>query len=107
MREEEPKAGESVETVPERELVERQMSPEEVGVLKGELDEYTAGLQARVEELNAELAELKTRSVEFEQFARYHEIQDELVDLKKQIDGLTDSSEAIDEQGENTVIKIK
>lgn len=106
-REQEPKVEEPVEIAPKRELVEHQLSPEDVGAFKGEMDEYTVGLQARVDELNAELADLKMKSAEFEQFARYREIQDELAELREQIDGLTDSSEAINEHGDNAIITIK
>jgi uncharacterized protein YukE len=95
------------EAAPEKEETERQLSPEEAQEFKGEMDEYTEGLRAAAAELEAELEGLKAMSPEWESFARAKEIQNELTELQEQIEGLADSSAAIEEAGDEAVIKIK
>lgn len=100
-------AEEKQEAAPEKEKIERQLNPEEVTEFKGEMDEYTEGLRAAVAELRAELEGIKAMSLEWESFERIKEIQNELADLQEQIEGLSDSSTAIEEAGDEAIVKIK
>lgn len=97
----------NVETQPERELTERQLSSEEVTEFKGELDKYVSGLQTRIGELQAEREALRQMSPQADEFARMREIETELVELQGQLDGLQDSSEAIAEAGDAAAITVK
>lgn len=80
---------------------------EEVAEFKGELEEYMEGLKAVLASLEAEFEELKTVSPEWQSFERAKEIQSEIADLKEQIEGLSDSKEAIEEAGKDAIIKIE
>lgn len=78
---------------------EKELNPEEIEELGGEMGEYVDGLSERIEEIKTELEIITDES-------RKEELQAELVFLEEQAEGLGDFVEDI-KSGEVESIKIK
>jgi hypothetical protein len=68
---------------PEHEPDEKVLNPEEIEKLGGEMDEYTAGLKTRIDEIKIELENRVSKK-------KQQELQAELEELQIEYDGLTE-----------------